>query len=553
VILLGAGPLILALAGILIWGVSGWFSPQLAGLFVVLALWIGLGVGERHCRFSRDLSVPTFRMLVVSLLLVVAVVAKSVYSIGPSGELFQGTISRNMEMSDRIDSRFSFYVVQAAAHHQGPTSPTIEEFFAPWTFFSRGPLAGLIATPLVMATNGHPPTTLPDHRWSPFDRTGFAAYRITLIVLSSSVLLALFLTLLPMVGGAWALLAGGLLALTPFGVHEMMFTWPKWAATAWLLASFGLVHARRPLAGGLALSFGFLFHPLPLLWAPWLALWAAGRSERSARAIVTNLVRFGVGSALLVVPWMALGALMPHLPTTSLPGQAGFLRYWLMADWHIATWDTWWRTRWMNFANTFVPLHLFLSDPSFNHPKLGSAYEASGPLIKFSQLWWTSLPFGLGLGLWAFSFAALGKALRSMVAATFLFVIVPALFITAYWGMDPLGLMRECGHPLFVAIIAIISVVAAREGGRVRAILRHPCVPWLQLPETWLMMWLTTLLNHAPTVVDFAHLDAVYFALNGIALGSAAWLIARSRAMLPDVDRTRAADWERMVPSSPAT
>jgi hypothetical protein len=109
----------------------------------------------------------------VSALVALAVIAKSAYSVGPQGELFRGTVSRNLEMSDRIDSRFSFYVVQAAAHHQGPASPTTEKFFAPWTFFSRGPLAGLLTTPIVMATNGQPPTTLPENRWSPYDVTGF--------------------------------------------------------------------------------------------------------------------------------------------------------------------------------------------------------------------------------------------------------------------------------------------------------------------------------------------------------------------------------------------
>ena len=38
-----------------------------------------------------------------------------------------------------------------------------------------------------------------------------------------------------------------------------------------------------------------------------------------------------------------------------------------------------------------------------------------------------------------------------------------ALFIVGYWGMDPLGLLRECGHPLLVAWIALTCVVAARE------------------------------------------------------------------------------------------
>ena len=527
-LLLGAGPLILGFTGIAVWCLSGWARPQLAGLLGVFTMWAGLGIAGRRCAFTLNVSDSMRRMVAVSVLIVVAVIAKSAYSVGPQGELYRGTVSRNMEMSDRIDSRFSFYVVQAAAHHWGPASSETEKFFAPWTFFSRGPLAGLIATPVVMATNGRPPTTLPESRWSPFDVTGFAAYRITLIVLSASVVMALFLTLVPLVGDHWAAIAGGLLALTPFGVHEMMFTWPKWPATAWLLASFGLAHARRPLASGVALGFGFLFHPLALLWTPWLALWAAGRAERRMGAFIATGFRFGFGVAALAAPWMALGALMPHLPTTPLAGQAGFFRYWLMADWKIATWGTWWQTRWMNFANTFVPLHLCLSD-SFNHPKLSSAYEASDIWVKSSELWWNTLPFGMGLGLWGLSLAALGKALRTLTAAVILFVIAPALLITAYWGMDPLGLMRECGHPLFVAIIAIVCVVAAANGGKLRTLLLHTAVPWLQLPETWLMLWLTTFLNRSPSATDFRHFDSVYFGINAAALVGVAWILSRER------------------------
>ena len=529
VVLLAGGSLTLALAGVAIWCLSGWIPPHWVGLTIVAAMWISVGLAARRGDYAIAVNGAMPRMLSVSALVAVAVIAKSAYSVGPQGELFRGTVSRNMEMSDRIDSRFSFYVVQAAAHHQGPASPTTEKFFAPWTFFSRGPLAGLITTPIVMATNGRPLTTLPENRWSPFDVTGFAAYRVTMIVLASSVVVALFLTLVPLIGDGWAFVAGGLLALTPFGVHEMMFTWPKWAATAWLLASFGLAQARRPLAAGLTLAVGFLFHPLALLWSPWIGLWAAGRTDRRPVKIVAALLRFGVGVGVLAAPWIALGALMPHLPTTPLAGQAGFLRYWLRADWKIATWDTWWSTRWMNFANTFLPLHLYLDSVSFNHPKLNSAYEKSGTLIRLSQLWWNSLPFGMGVGLWIVSMVALLRALRSLLAPVLLFVIGPALFVTAYWGMDPLGLMRECGHPLFVAIIAITCAFAAQHSGKIRAVLIHRCVPWLQLPETWLMLWLTTLLNPAPWAVESAHLDGFYLVASTLALAAAAY-VARPAA-----------------------
>jgi hypothetical protein len=404
-----------------------------------------------------------------------------------------------------------------------------DKFFFPWTFFSRGPLAGLAALPIVMAGDGHPTAAMPEDRWSPFDRWGFATYRITMIVLASGVLVALGLVLAAFVGESWAFLAAGLLGLSPFGVHEILFTWPKWIATAWLIVSFGLVHARRPLGAGLTLALGYLYHPLVLLWAPWLALWAAARTERSVRGITTSWIRFGGGVALIVAPWIALGTLMPHSPDTTIPGQAGFFVYWARADWHYATWPTWWKTRWMNFANTFVPLHVYLDPASYNHHKLSSAYETSGPLLRFSQVWWNSLPFALGLGLWVASFAACLRAFRILPGFVWLFLILPSLFITAYWGMDPLGLMRECGHPLFVTIIALTCWIGARGDNGISAVLRHRAVPWLQLPETWLMLWLTALANTRRLDVEHDDLDAVYFAINALALLATAWVVSRAQ------------------------
>jgi hypothetical protein len=528
-IIIGTGPLALAVMGIVIWVAGGWIAPQKLGFALVSAAWIAVGFALWRRKFDLQMSDAFRRVLALTALVVIAVVAKSFHSVGPEGELFRGTISRNFEMSDRLDSRYSFYVVQVAAHHLGPSSPAADKFFFPWTFFSRGPLAGLAAIPIVTATGGAPPATMPDDRWSPYDRAGFAAYRITMIVLASMVVIAVFLAMAAWVGEGWALIAAGLVALSPFGMHEMMFTWPKWIATAWLIASFGLAHARRPLIAGLALAVGYLYHPLVLLWAPWVALWAAGRAERDVRPIVVTLARYGAGAALVVVPWMALGALVPHSPETGAPGQAGFLVYWARADWHVATWATWWKTRWMNFANTFVPLHVYLADSSFNHPKLGSAYEASGRLVKFSQVWWNSLPFALGLGLWALSLAALGRALRTLRAAAWVLVIAPTIFVVAYWGMDPLGLMRECGHPLFVTLIMLSCVAAAREEGWLRTALPHRAVTWLQLPETWLMLWLTTLANAHPLAAEYNQFDAACLAINALALVAAASVASRAR------------------------
>lgn len=553
-VLLAAGPLALATGGVLIWSAGAWIPPGLLGGAIVTILWISLGVAGTRRQPGLPFSPAAQRALAVAALLVVAATAKSTYSGGPEGETFRGTISRNLAVGDRIDSRFAFYVVQAAAHHLGPAAPATERFYYPWTFFSRGPLAGLTATPVVLATGGQPPAGFPDQRWSPFDREGFAAYRITMIALAALIIPAVFLVLVPLLGEAWALVAAGLIALSPFGVHEIMFTWPKWIATAWLVTSFGLVHARRPGPAGVALGIGFLFHPLVLLWTPWLALWSAGVARRfsprsdsvgcsqrglkprapssTLRPALVALARLATGAGLLVLPWMLLGRIMPHLPDTPFAGQGGFFSYLLLADSHLCTWGQWLHARWLNFANTFLPLHLLVSDESFHHFRLNSAYEPAGLLVKFAFVWWNTLPFALGLGLWVLSTAGAARMWRESRPAALLFVAGPAVLMIVYWGMDPLGLMRECGHPLFIAIIALLCAVAAHSGGWPAHVLAHRAVPWLQLPETLLMLWLTTLLNPANQAVLFPDLDAGALAVNLAALATAAWLLARHRAGL---------------------
>jgi hypothetical protein len=533
-LLLGTGPLLLAALGVAIWVGGRWLPPSGLALALVTLLWAALGIAFRRWPAAGEPDRDLQRSLLLSALLVTAVGAKSAYSTGPQGELFRGTVSRNFALSDRLDSRFGFLPSQAAAHRRGPTDPRTEAGYAPWTFFSRGPLAGLAAIPVVLATGGEPPDGPPDQRWQPFDPAGFAAYRVVMITLASGVIVALHLMLAPLVGGAWAGLGAGLLALTPFAAHEMLFTWPKWPATAWVALSFMFAHAQRPGGAGLALGVGFLFHPLALLWAPWLALWAAVRRDPRPRLPWLRAgAMFALGAGAIVLPWMALGAWAPHGTSPPLAGQAGFLRYVLLADGHTATWSTWWHTRWLNFANTFVPFHGYLAEASFHHPRFGSVHMPSGALEKFAQLWWTSLPLAAGAGVWAVGGAALLGAGRALAAPVVLFVVGPALLLVGYWGMDPLGLMRECGHPLLLAWIALAVVAAARRGGALAAWWRHPATPWLQLPETWLMLWLTALANPMPAAADYRQLDGVYFTVNVLALGGAAWLATRLRRHLP--------------------
>ena len=118
------------------------------------------------------------------------------------------------------------------------------------------------------------------------------------------------------------------------------------------VAAAALLRAGRPGLAGAATGIGFLYHPMVLLWTPWLALACAASSPRTPKAIAASVTRLAGATAVVVLPWMLLGAVMPHLPETPFAGQGGFLRYWFLADSNLADADAWLRSRWMNFANT---------------------------------------------------------------------------------------------------------------------------------------------------------------------------------------------------------
>jgi hypothetical protein len=107
--------------------------------------------------------------------------------------------------------------------------------------------------------------------------------------------------------------------------------------------------------------------------------------------------------------------------------------------------------------------------------------------------------------------------------------VAPALALTAYWSAYPTGLMRECGHPLLVAIIGVTCAGCAGSGQGGQGALLHRWMPWSQLPETFLMLWLTTLMNPVPAGSALGLLDPLYLTLNVLALLAAAWVLTSAR------------------------
>jgi hypothetical protein len=534
------GPLLLAALGALCWGLGPWIAPA-----TTARIGVGLLLAALAAQFARP-SDPARRrtreamaLVGIGILLAGFAVAKANLSLGPPDELYGHTISRTLSVGGRSDSRISYHVVQVVAQHDAPFSAAAERYFSPWSFASRGPLAGLAAAPIVLAVGSEVSASMPDQAWSPFDRQGFAAYRIVLIFLASLAAWAVFGLTAELAGPPAGRVAAAVVLLSPFYVHELFFTWPKLVAAACLPAAFVLVRRRRSVGGGLVVGVGYLFHPGALLAAPFLMLWAiAGRGswfERLGRA-----AGFGLGTLLLVAPWMALGSAQHHAGW----GQGGFFHYFATADEADPVGWSWWISRWDNFACTFLPFYLVLVHPT--HQAINVIGGQSDGWVHFDFLYWDTLPFGLGLPAFAVLLRPTVAAVRRTPAVAFAAVFGPAALLMGYWGGDITGLMRECGHALFLSFIVLAVWTLYQPGGgwrrRAAALLVSPLFLAVRAAEVaW--MGFGTSLRHQTNLLDgyYGWNDVLSLAVAAVCLagGTAglAWFCRSATAPESEPDR----------------
>jgi len=458
--------------------------------------------------------------LMVSVLVAFAGMAKAGFSRGPEGELYRNTVSRTLAVGDRSDARISYHVLQCVAFHYAPRSAEAGSYFSPYSFFSRGPLAGLAAAPIVLATAGMPSLNHPDAMWEPFDETGFAAYRIVSMLLASQVVVACFLVLGAFVDLRWAVIGAGTLALSPFGFHEVFFTWPKWEATTWVLFSFLAAHHRQPLLSSLCLVVGYYYHPMAVLSAPWIGLWLLGRINREGWTWLRVSLQFGPPIFLLILPWYLQG------------GQSSFTDYLFRAQNGSREPVEWLATRWQVFTNTFVPFKLYFLDT--NNPGTVSFYGTTRDVDRYVFGVWSTYPLAAGIVLWVLTVIAAVRGFRRYWIAWMLLLVGPALFLTVYWSATSCGLMRECAHPWFVSALGTTCFYFSRAKGAVVRFYQHPALPWIQLPGTWGAAWLSSLVNSSPSAASLAHFDLVYLFMSSASLIVAAWILSRhaSRAVM---------------------
>lgn len=459
------GLALLILTGGLAWALGGEVDPRIV-CFAVSAPTLGLvlgaliGAGPEDF-FDRE---EQWTLLVVGLALGVAV-GRSLWSLSVEGELFGGTISRNLVAEGRPDSRISYFLPQLIANHSSPYSEASNLLHAPYNFSSRGPLPGMAATPIVLVTGGRPPLAAPEMPWRPFDPEGFMAFRLAMITFSCTALLAVWELVRKLAGRRAARFSVLLGVSTPFVVADMWFTWPKLLAATFVLIGGLYIIERRSYRSGLLVGAGYLMHPSALLGVSGvglLALWPPDRRPRWLRPDLKSAVLFVLGVALSVVAWRLLNG--------SHYIQEGFYEYVTQAypEYHPSIGE-WLNYRAASLANTVIPLFLpvFYGDNS----SINTFYGGNSPaVVHFAFQYWTGVPFGFGILFFPFLLISLWTALRRWTWPVVATILIPFVLFEIYWGGGPLtGLLREGMQSWVLAVIVVVAVQQGADG-----------LPWLR-------------------------------------------------------------------------
>jgi hypothetical protein len=473
------GLALLGVTGCAAWGLGlvGWVHPRVVSycaLGPVLA-WLLVALVRAQDDFLT--SAERRALFLVGAALCIAI-GRSIWSLGPSGELYGGTISRTLEVGDRSDPVISFHVVQMVAQGLSATNPLARSYFLPYNFSARGPLAGFASAPIVLMSGGHPPANLLPVAWIPFDPQGYMSYRLAMMTFACTAFLSLW-TLARTVAGERVARFSLLLAVTtPFLVHEIWFTWPKLLAASLVLLAAERVLRGRYLEAGLLIGLGYLVHPLALLSLPvlvLLALWPLKGAQ---------LRRPRLGAAGLVVTGTAVWLVVWRLVNWSHYTQSNFINYveqmgrskaWLAGHPGPFNLSAWLADRLVSLGNTVVPLRLFFL--SANDQSINTANQPCFPLcnggspgvVHFFFQYWTGIPFGFAIVFFPFLIVGLWRAAQRFPWAVTATIIIPFFLFVIYWGDASTGLLREGLH---VWVLTVIIVLAVEQGQR--------SFPWLR-------------------------------------------------------------------------
>jgi 4-amino-4-deoxy-L-arabinose transferase-like glycosyltransferase len=510
--------------GVLAWALGGELGPRVT-CFALMAPLLGLVLGALVTAGPKDVfSGEEQRTLLVCGCVLGLAVARALWSLGPEGELYGGTVSRTLEVGDRSDSRISFILPQLVAHHEGPFGPLAWNMFLPYNFSSRGPVPGLASTPVVLMTGGHPPATFPEQVWAPFDHEGFAAYRLAMMTFACTAFLSLWDLIRRLAGPLAARLGVLLAATTPFLVHEVWFTWPKMLAAALILAAAICVIERRPFATGLLAGLGYLMHPVALLSLPalgLLTLWPLRRANWK-RPRLRDGVMLVAGLVVFLVFWRIFNG--------SHYDQNQFLDYFTSAgpDVHPHL-GAWLEYRLHSLGDTVVPLLLPLA--SADNPSINVVGGISPAVVHFFFQYWNTVPFGVGIVFVPMLLVALWRALWRWPWAVVATVLIPFALFAVYWGSSTSGLMREGLQPWALTLIAVVACEqAATHFGWLRSSAAR-VVLVLRVVEVAAVAVVPTLATrHLLVAAAFPVTDTIaLIAMAGfsIALGALVWALPR--------------------------
>ena len=451
----GMGLLVLT-AG-LAWVLSHSVEPRLV-CFGVLAPTLGLLLGGLLGGGPEDMldGEEQRALLIVGLALGLAI-GRALWSLGPAGELYEGTISRTLVPEGRPDSRIPFLIPEMIANGGHPYGEAASALFAPYNFSSRGPLAGLASTPVVLLSGSSPELNLPEAPWRPFDPQGFMAFRLAMFAFTCTVFLSLW-ELVRRIGGIRAARFALLLGVsTPFLMADLWFTWPKLLAASFVLLAALCVVERRPFRGGLLAGLGYLAHPSGLLGLSaigLISLWPI----KSARLWRPNLK-----AGLLLIAGLALCVVGWRLVNGSHFMQEGFLDYVYQAYPEFEPpLGAWAEFRATSLGNTYVPLLLPLAH---GHDISINAIGTISPgVVHFFFQYWTGVPFGFAILFFPLLLLSLWRAARLWPWPVFAVVVVPAVAFAVYWGASLSGMLREGMQSWALGLLAVVALQQAAAG-----------------------------------------------------------------------------------------
>jgi len=445
---------VMTFAGCLAWCLHGVLGTEIACIAVVGPV-LGLMFGTLLAAGPEDFLTPEEQRTLLLLAIPVGLaIARSLWSLGPIGELDAGLIAHNLVTEGRPDSHISFVVTQMVAHGTKPYGPEGYDLFAPYLFSSRGPVAGIASAPVVLVSGGRPVLGVPNQHWEPFDAQGFMAYRIAMITMSATALLSLWELVRKLAGPRAARLALVLGISTPFVFAELIFTWPKLLAASFiLLAALWLVE-RKPLRAGLSVGIGFLFHPGALLGyfalGP-LALWPL-RGAKLKRPRVRTLLLMAAGTAVFLVAWM--------FANRGHNIQSGFLDYFEEAgpNYHPSVWE-WISFRFTSLMDTSAPLYL----PIFqdHNVSINTLFGTSPGVSHFFFQYWTGVPFGFAILFFPLLAVSLWRFAKRWTWPFFAVVVIPFVVFWIYWGNGSSGFLREGMQAWVLAVLAVVAIEQA--------------------------------------------------------------------------------------------